>query len=83
MTGYVKRLAKCCDTATMGDGETVMGLVGRFMQRLELVLIGTDHDVPPPVVELEGMVQPIPVPPVDPNSSLNLVSGKGDRLTAG
>lgn len=69
MTGYVRRLSKCCDSATLGDGETVMGFVGRFMQRLQHVLVSSEEEHVLPHSEV--------APPEDPanaGASLDLVS---------
>lgn len=68
MTGYVRRLSKCCDSATLGDGEMVMGFVGRFMQRLQHVLISSEeqHALP------DGPVDP-PEDPANAGASLDLV----------
>ncbi|CAK9779896.1 unnamed protein product [Cutaneotrichosporon oleaginosum] len=67
VTGYVSRLSKCCDSATLGDGETVMGYVGRFMQRLQLVLLSSEeeHALPPSEV-------PPPENPANAGASLDL-----------
>lgn len=69
MTAYVRRLSKCCDSATLGDGDTVMGFVGRFMQRLQHVLVSSEEEQALPVSEV-----PPPEDPANANASLDLVS---------
>ncbi|BEJ10772.1 hypothetical protein CspHIS471_0101940 [Cutaneotrichosporon sp. HIS471] len=67
VTGYVRRLSKCCDSATLGDGETVMGFVGRFMQRLLHVLVSSEEEHTLPESEV-----PLPENPANAGALLDL-----------
>ncbi|GMK56769.1 hypothetical protein CspeluHIS016_0306090 [Cutaneotrichosporon spelunceum] len=60
VTGYVRRLSECCDSATLSstDDETAIGIVCRFMRRLQHVPASSEEDGP--VKSEVGEVAPAP-----------------------